>query len=229
MAIKFFATVIFSWIHFYLDKTRVAVIIYPNCVSLPQFTSCYPPDQWVCVCFFFPTTKFKSYAWCNLMRNSYVIDNLLSVWGCLDSQVFFTSWQKVPATIKSKCTYTNIWLAHTDVFSPFPAKLVSSSSIPSKWMCHLTAPFFEEFHNALACTVKLLLRNSGPLEAIFSSPKRGDTLDKLLEKVEENGLNFSIIENYDWSLEVSSRFYGFYGRWRLLAQLWKASLLPIIC
>ena len=130
------------------------------------------------------------------MRNSYVIDNLLSVWGCLDSQVFFTSWQKVPATI-SKCTYTNIWLAHTDVFSPFPAKLVSSSSIPSKWMCNLTAPFFEEFHNALACTVKLLLRNSGPLEAIFSSPKRGDTLDKLLEKVEENGLNFSIIENYD--------------------------------
>ncbi|KAL3591927.1 hypothetical protein D5086_010567 [Populus alba] len=58
-------------------------------------------------------------------------------------------------------------------------------------------PFFEEFHNALACTVKLLLRNSGPLEAIFSSLKRGDTLDKLLEKVEENGLNFSIIENYD--------------------------------
>jgi len=102
----------------------------------------------------------------------------------------------VPATI-SKCTYTNIWLAHTDVFSPFPAKLVSSSSILSKWMCHLTAPFFEEFHNALACTVKLLLRNSGPLEAIFFSPKRGDTLDKLLKKVEENGLNFSIIENCD--------------------------------
>ncbi|XP_024456767.1 calmodulin-lysine N-methyltransferase-like [Populus trichocarpa] len=66
-----------------------------------------------------------------------------------------------------------------------------------KWMCHLTAPFFEEFHNALACTVKLLLRNSGPLEAIFFSPKRGDTLDKLLKKVEENGLNFSIIENCD--------------------------------
>ncbi|KAJ6919288.1 hypothetical protein NC651_013292 [Populus alba x Populus x berolinensis] len=66
-----------------------------------------------------------------------------------------------------------------------------------KWMCHLTAPFFEEFHNAIACTVKLLLRNSGPLEAIFFSPKRGDTLDKLLEKVEENGLNFSILENYD--------------------------------
>ncbi|KAJ6919290.1 hypothetical protein NC651_013292 [Populus alba x Populus x berolinensis] len=59
------------------------------------------------------------------------------------------------------------------------------------------APFFEEFHNAIACTVKLLLRNSGPLEAIFFSPKRGDTLDKLLEKVEENGLNFSILENYD--------------------------------
>lgn len=57
--------------------------------------------------------------------------------------------------------------------------------------------FFKEFHNALACTVKLLLRNSGPLEAIFFSPKRGDTLDKLLKKVEENGLNFSIIENCD--------------------------------
>ncbi|KAB5547908.1 hypothetical protein DKX38_011314 [Salix brachista] len=67
--------------------------------------------------------------------------------------------------------------------------------------------FFKEFHNALACTVKLLLKNDGCSEAIFFCPKRGDSLDKFLEKIEENGLHFSITENYD--SEVWKRHQGF--------------------
>jgi calmodulin-lysine N-methyltransferase len=67
--------------------------------------------------------------------------------------------------------------------------------------------FFKEFHNALACTIKLLLKNVGRSEAIFFSPKRGDSLDKFLEKIEENGLHFSITENYD--SEVWKRHQGF--------------------
>ncbi|KAJ6907686.1 hypothetical protein NC651_018191 [Populus alba x Populus x berolinensis] len=67
--------------------------------------------------------------------------------------------------------------------------------------------FFKEFHNALACTVKLLLKNVGRSEAIFFSPERGDSLDKFLEKIEENGLHFSITENYD--SEVWKRHQGF--------------------
>uniref|UniRef100_A0A6N2M435 Calmodulin-lysine N-methyltransferase n=1 Tax=Salix viminalis TaxID=40686 RepID=A0A6N2M435_SALVM len=66
---------------------------------------------------------------------------------------------------------------------------------------------FDEFHNALACTVKLLLKNDGHSEAIFFCPKRGDSLDKFLEKIEENGLHFSITENYD--SEVWKRHQGF--------------------
>ena len=43
MATKFFATVMYSWIHFYLDKTRVAVIIYPNYLSkLCQYLNSHP-------------------------------------------------------------------------------------------------------------------------------------------------------------------------------------------
>uniref|UniRef100_A0A2P2J5X8 Calmodulin-lysine N-methyltransferase n=1 Tax=Rhizophora mucronata TaxID=61149 RepID=A0A2P2J5X8_RHIMU len=57
--------------------------------------------------------------------------------------------------------------------------------------------FFKDFHRSLACTVKLLLRKAGPSEAIFFSPKRGDSLDKFLKIVEEYGLHFSVTENYD--------------------------------
>lgn len=67
--------------------------------------------------------------------------------------------------------------------------------------------FFKEFHNALACTVKLLLKNDGRSEAVFFCPKRGDSLDKFLEKIEENGLHFSVTENYD--SEVWKRHQGF--------------------
>ncbi|XP_065857576.1 calmodulin-lysine N-methyltransferase isoform X4 [Euphorbia lathyris] len=57
--------------------------------------------------------------------------------------------------------------------------------------------FFKDFHNSLASTVKVLLRNDGKSEAIFLGPKRGDSLDKFLEKIEENGMCFSVIEEYD--------------------------------
>lgn len=88
-----------------------------------------------------------------------------------------------------------------------PFVLTLSSFILSKWISHFDSTFFEEFHNALACTVKLLLRNDGSSEAIFFSPKRGDSLEKFLEKIEENGLHFSITENYD--TEVWKRHQGF--------------------
>ncbi|XP_008241832.1 PREDICTED: calmodulin-lysine N-methyltransferase isoform X1 [Prunus mume] len=57
--------------------------------------------------------------------------------------------------------------------------------------------FFKEFHNGLAQIVKFLLGKVQPSEAIFLSPKRGDSLDKFLEKTKENDLRFSITENYD--------------------------------
>ncbi|GAV71818.1 Methyltransf_16 domain-containing protein [Cephalotus follicularis] len=57
--------------------------------------------------------------------------------------------------------------------------------------------FFKEFHKDLARIVKSLLRNMEPSEAIFFSPKRGDSLQKFLGEIEEIGLHFSITENYD--------------------------------
>lgn len=62
---------------------------------------------------------------------------------------------------------------------------------------HIHSTFFKEFHNGLAQIVKFLLGKVQPSEAIFFSPKRGDSLDKFLEKIEENDLRFSITENYD--------------------------------
>ncbi|XP_010266795.1 PREDICTED: calmodulin-lysine N-methyltransferase [Nelumbo nucifera] len=63
--------------------------------------------------------------------------------------------------------------------------------------------FFKKFHEGLARTVKSLLKQSADSEAIFFSPKRGDSLSKFLEKVKEIGLQFGITENYDqqvWKL-----------------------------
>ncbi|KAF4359616.1 hypothetical protein G4B88_000427 [Cannabis sativa] len=57
--------------------------------------------------------------------------------------------------------------------------------------------FFKECHKGLAQVVKNLLKKVGPCEAIFFSPKRGDSLDKFLEEIKENGLQFSITEKYD--------------------------------
>ncbi|XWS33871.1 hypothetical protein CRYUN_Cryun22dG0120100 [Craigia yunnanensis] len=57
--------------------------------------------------------------------------------------------------------------------------------------------FFKEFHKDLARITQLLLKNVGPSEAIFFSPKRGNSLDKFLEEIENNGLLFSITESYD--------------------------------
>ncbi|XP_048431381.1 calmodulin-lysine N-methyltransferase [Pyrus x bretschneideri] len=57
--------------------------------------------------------------------------------------------------------------------------------------------FFKEFHNGLAQILKFLLGKVKSSEAIFFSPKRGDSLDKFLEAIKECGLHFSITENYD--------------------------------
>ncbi|BBH08034.1 S-adenosyl-L-methionine-dependent methyltransferases superfamily protein [Prunus dulcis] len=61
----------------------------------------------------------------------------------------------------------------------------------------IVASDWYEFHNGLAQIVKFLLGKVQPSEAIFLSPKRGDSLDKFLEKIKENDLRFSLQENYD--------------------------------
>ncbi|KAM7252237.1 hypothetical protein ACFE04_024120 [Oxalis oulophora] len=63
--------------------------------------------------------------------------------------------------------------------------------------------FFDDFHKDLARVTKVLLRNVGPSEAIFLSPRRGDSLEKFLKEVEKEGLHFSLVENYSeevWKL-----------------------------
>jgi len=63
--------------------------------------------------------------------------------------------------------------------------------------------FFKQFHQILAQTVKSLLKHSATSQAVFLSPKRGDSLDKFLGIIKENGLNCELIDNYDptvWNL-----------------------------
>ncbi|GAA0150977.1 protein modifying enzyme [Lithospermum erythrorhizon] len=67
--------------------------------------------------------------------------------------------------------------------------------------------FFTDFHEGLVKTIKFLLKKEGPSEAILFSPKRGDSFDKFLTYVKENGLNFSITEMYD--IEVWRRHQKF--------------------
>ncbi|GJW22216.1 calmodulin-lysine N-methyltransferase, partial [Tanacetum coccineum] len=59
-----------------------------------------------------------------------------------------------------------------------------------------TSTFFKEFHKGLVQTVKCLLSKEGPSEAIFFSPKRGNSLDEFLMEVKESGLQFTIDEIY---------------------------------
>ncbi|KAH1058756.1 hypothetical protein AAZX31_02G045100 [Glycine max] len=67
--------------------------------------------------------------------------------------------------------------------------------------------FFKDFHRDLARIVKHLLSKAGSSEAIFLSPKRGNSLDLFLEVAKENSLHFSVMENYDE--EVWKRHKGF--------------------
>lgn len=63
--------------------------------------------------------------------------------------------------------------------------------------------FFKQFHEGLARTVKSLLKHSATSQAIFLSPKRGDSLEKFMGIIKENGLRCELIENYDptvWNL-----------------------------
>lgn len=57
--------------------------------------------------------------------------------------------------------------------------------------------FFKEFHNQLARITKMLLKAKEPSEALFFSPKRGDSLAKFLKEIEEIGLHYVLTENYD--------------------------------
>lgn len=57
--------------------------------------------------------------------------------------------------------------------------------------------FFKEFHGALVRTIKSLLKEEGPSEAMLFSPRRGDSLDKFLVEVKDSGLHFSTDEMYD--------------------------------
>ncbi|KAL7132071.1 hypothetical protein ABFS83_12G046700 [Erythranthe nasuta] len=57
--------------------------------------------------------------------------------------------------------------------------------------------FFKEFHKSLARTIRCLLKESGPSEAVLFGPKRGDSLDKFLLEVKESGLRFTVTEAYD--------------------------------
>ncbi|KAL6506293.1 hypothetical protein OROGR_024474 [Orobanche gracilis] len=67
--------------------------------------------------------------------------------------------------------------------------------------------FFKDFHRDLAGIVKHLLSKTESSEAIFLSPKRGNSLDLFLKVAEEQGLHFSVIENY--GKEVWMRHEGF--------------------
>ncbi|KAL2517943.1 S-adenosyl-L-methionine-dependent methyltransferase superfamily protein [Abeliophyllum distichum] len=57
--------------------------------------------------------------------------------------------------------------------------------------------FFKEFHKGLVQTIRCLLKEEGPSEAILFSPKRGDSLDKFLVEVKDSGLHFTVTEMYD--------------------------------
>ncbi|GAU50087.1 hypothetical protein TSUD_192140 [Trifolium subterraneum] len=67
--------------------------------------------------------------------------------------------------------------------------------------------FFKDFHRDLVRTVKHLLSKTESSQALFLSPKRGNSLDLFLEVAEENGLHFTVTENYD--KEVWKRHEGF--------------------
>ncbi|RRT81853.1 hypothetical protein B296_00001966 [Ensete ventricosum] len=75
--------------------------------------------------------------------------------------------------------------------------LCRSVSVVRPFCCSASVTFFKQFHESLACTVKSLLKRSEVSEAIFLSPKRGDSLVKFIEKIKEIGLDYELLENYD--------------------------------
>lgn len=89
-------------------------------------------------------------------------------------------------------------------FWPIYASLIF---ILRHWLCHFDSTFFKDFHRDLARIVKHLLSKAGSSVAILLSPKRGNSLDLFLEVAKENGLRFSVTENYDQ--EVWKRHEGF--------------------
>ncbi|KAK8673287.1 hypothetical protein V6N13_111633 [Hibiscus sabdariffa] len=76
-------------------------------------------------------------------------------------------------------------------------KEVSNLSHTFDFVVASDCTFFKEFHKDLARITEFLLKKEGPSEAIFFNPRRGNSLDKFLEEIEETGLVFSITEIYD--------------------------------
>ena len=98
--------------------------------------------------------------------------------------------------------------AHTDeLFSHVHMSSLSFWYIYLSFICHFDSTFFKEFHNGLARIIRFLLKKVGSSEAIFLSPKRGNSLDKFLETIKQNGLCFSVTENYN--AEVWKRHQAF--------------------
>lgn len=65
--------------------------------------------------------------------------------------------------------------------------------------------FFKEFHESLACTVKSLLKYSETSEAIFLSPRRGNSLYTFLDVIKGFGFHYDLVEKYDdtvWDLHL---------------------------
>ncbi|KAK9011011.1 hypothetical protein V6N11_043872 [Hibiscus sabdariffa] len=96
-----------------------------------------------------------------------------------------------------------------------PTNSPSSSSTPhSNSSSDETPPrkfstLFKEFHKDLARITELLLKKAGASEAIFFSPKRGNSLDKFLVEIKENGLLSSVTEIYDAEVwKCHQRFMG---------------------
>lgn len=122
----------------------------------------------------------------------------------MSSYVSFLHWSTEKALVRNAWTFMHMQ-PHTDeLFSSSMSRF--SFSILLVWF-HFYSTFFKEFHNGLARIIKLLLNKAGPSEAIFFSPKRGNSLDKFLETINQNGLFFSVTENYD--AEVWKRHEAF--------------------
>jgi calmodulin-lysine N-methyltransferase len=69
--------------------------------------------------------------------------------------------------------------------------------------CDSCSTFFKDFHLDLAHTIKGLLGVSDGCQAIFFSPRRGNTLDQFVKACHSAKLNVGITEQYDahiWSI-----------------------------
>jgi len=124
---------------------------------------------------------------------------------CLDIYIYSSSGGKRQLCLVRNASADSHACSLTRLF--FWSVYASVIFILRHWLCHFDSTFFKDFHRDLARIVKHLLSKAGSSEAIFLSPKRGNSLDLFLEVAKENGLRFSVTENYDQ--EVWKRHEGF--------------------